>query len=251
MTYVSRRRKRLLRAAIVRNVGRGAARKNWYQRNESRLKFVLASIGLLVGVNEYLQRQHDSRVQRSLDIYERFQSSTVLEARLGIDQLWNNPEFWGLIGERRNEAIEAEEQFSWEYMSELALDAVKSRQIVDDLFVVWAISSEASLCLSRGQCDQATICQSFWHDTQKYYYFFEPYFEARAIAWDETIQNREWISNEILEDYCGNSTYRALYIVSDPIPEDDAINGAWTWLNDTMFSVRRYFHESFNIPVGL
>ncbi|MEH6738048.1 MAG: hypothetical protein V7695_05815 [Sulfitobacter sp.] len=209
---------------------------SWIKRNDTTFKLLLAALGLLIGLNEYLQRQHDNRIQRSLGIYERYQAVAVLESRLGIDRVWNAPEFWEELKDRHEE----DGRLFYDRTANLALTVTQDRNVVDNLFVVWSIASEASLCLIRGQCDQATICQSFFHDTQKYHGFFEPYFDARNFAWDETIQNREKTTIRILNSYCGSRKFRHLY---DRLEPRAGICGRWD-------AARRGYHEAFNVLVG-
>ncbi|WP_299693567.1 hypothetical protein [uncultured Tateyamaria sp.] len=224
-----------MKQAVYRRVSRRKASQSegWFKRHDTTVKAVLAILGLLVTLNEYLQRQQDTRIQRSLNIYERYQTEDVLVARLVLDREWNAPAFWKKLIERHK----ADGSLIYEALEDLALHMTKKREVVDALFAVWAISSEASLCLVRGQCDQATICQTFWQDTQKYYGFFEPYFAARTHAWDETIQSREETTMRILDSHCGDSRYFELF---DSVEGRKGMPGAW----DTL---RRWYYNSFNI----
>ncbi len=235
---MNRTRNRRIRLGARRSSNRNLGKEGWFNRHDGTIKLLLAVVGVLVGVNEYLKRQHDGRIQRSLGIYERYQANEVLKARLGIDQVWNNEGFWQELKKRQDQ----EGNLKFENLHDLARTVTRTRDNVDNLFVIWSISSEASLCLSRRQCDQATVCQMFWHETQKYYYFFEPYFDARNVAWDETVQNREAISNAVLEAHCGNRLFLNL---------NAACNAEEGPFCNISKRTRRYFHEIFNLPVGV
>lgn len=208
-------------------------RQGWFKRHDTAIKSLLAIAGLLITLNEYLQRQHDTRIQRSLGIYERYQSKEVLKARLDLDRVWNTPAFWEKLKARHA----AGDRLYYDQTTDLAEHLTQNRTVVDALFVVWTISAEASLCLIRGQCDQVTICQTFWHDTKKYHGFFESYFNARNFAWEETVQNREQTTINILNSHCGAKRYRALF---DQAERRTGFIGFW----DTL---QRRYYESFNI----
>lgn len=232
---MKRSRRALLRqAAFQRTILRAPTRpQSWIKRHDTSLKVLLALVGLLFTLNEYLQRQHDGRIQRSLEIYERHQTKDVLSARLVLDRAWNAPEFW-------NKLIALHQpggRLYYEALTELTLELSKDREVIDALFAMWATSAEASLCLIRGQCDQATICQIFWQDTQKYHGVFKPYFDARNYAWDENIQKREGTTMRILDTHCGDDRYFALF---DQIEKRKGVPGAW----DAMC---RWYFESFNV----
>lgn len=235
---MNRTRNRRLRSVARRSSQRNRQKAGWFKRHDGTIKLLLAVVGVLFGVNEYLKRQHDGRIQRSLGIYERYQANEVLKARLGIDRVWNNEGFWRQLTTRQD----ANGRLYFDDMVDLARAITRTRKNVDNLFVIWSISSEASLCLSRRQCDQATVCQMFWHETQKYYYFFKPYFDARNVAWDETVQNREAISNAILEEHCGNRSFLNLNATCK------SEEGRFCNISKR---TRRYFHEIFNLPVGV
>ena len=201
-------------------------RLGWFSRHYRALKLVVTVIAVLVGVHEYLRQQWNGRVERSLALYERYQSGEVMEARIALDRVWNSTTMW-------DELIALhDDQGSLRYAQtvELALQAVTDRAAVDSLYVVWNVMREASLCLAQKQCDQYTICRAFWADAQKTYYFFQPYFEDRDFAWDETVQNPEGYAWSLFHENCGIGNIICLFE-----------------RRDFRSQTKRYLNETFNI----
>ena len=198
---------------------------NWMRRNERTIALIVAVVTISWGVHEYLRQQWNGRVERSLGIYERYQSDQVMRARVAIDRLWNSSTMWEQLKQRQDK----DGRLKFESMSDLALSATKDPVVVENLFFVWNVMREASLCLAQKQCDQYTICKAFWAEAQKTFYFFRPYFVERNIAWDETIQDPERYAWELLDNRCGSGNIICLFETA------------------SYSSVKRYLYETFNV----
>ena len=204
----------------------GNATSTWFDRHNRTIGIVLTLVTALAGVHEYLRYQWNGRVERSLGIYQRYQSGRVLDARIAIDRLWNSPNMWTELKKLHN----AEGRFTYGQTSILARSAVRDRAIVDSLFVVWNTMSEASLCLAQKQCDQYTICKAFWADAQKVFYFFLPHFADRNVAWDETVQDPVGYTWKLLDKNCGSGEVICLFEGEDGFAQ-----------------FKRYVYETFNV----
>ena len=205
----------------------GAERKDsWVKRKYREIALVVAVLTIIFGFHEFLQHQWGQRVERSLQIYERYQSGKGLEARLEIQRLWNSPSMWTELAKLEKGVGE----LRYWHMREIVGSSFTKQEVRDSLYVIWSVFREAGLCLAQRHCDQYTICKAFWVDAQKTYYFSRPYFDAKNRAWDETIQSREKYEWELLNRDCGSGQMIFLFEKTDFGSQ-----------------ARRYVYELFNV----